>query len=62
MPDSGFPQADAESDFARERRRRGLARIVARLRAEPDDVSVMLPFEEVVAALGRRGERTSACR
>jgi hypothetical protein len=56
MPDSGFPQADAESDFVRQRRRRALARIAARLRSEPDDVSVMLPFEEVVAALGRRGE------
>jgi hypothetical protein len=56
MPDIGFPQADAESDFQRQRRRRALARIAARLRSEPDDVSVMLPFEEVVAALGRRGE------
>jgi hypothetical protein len=56
MPDSGFPQADAESDFVRQRRRRALARIAARLRSEPDDVSVMLPFEEVVAALGRLGE------
>jgi hypothetical protein len=56
MPDTGFPQADAEGDFQRLRRRRALARIAARLRSEPDDVSVMLPFEEVVAALGRRGE------
>src|SRR5918912_3998721 len=46
----------AESDFARERRRRALSVIAARLRSEPDDVSPMLPFEEVVAALGRRGE------
>ena len=60
MPDSGFPQADAESDFVRQRRRRALARIAARLRSEPDDVSVMLPFEEVVAALGRRGGRSGA--
>jgi hypothetical protein len=34
-----------------------LNRIVAKLRSEPDDVSSMLPFEEVVAALGRTGER-----
>jgi hypothetical protein len=47
---------DAKADFARERRRRALARIVARLRSEPDDVSYMLPFEEVVAALGRTSE------
>jgi hypothetical protein len=53
---TGFPQEDAKSAFARERRRRALARIAARLRHEPDDVSSMLPFEEVVTALGRRTE------
>ena len=53
---TGFPQEDAKSAFARERRRRALASIAARLRHEPDDVSVMLPFEEVVRALGRRAE------
>ncbi|HET8979752.1 MAG TPA: hypothetical protein VFN87_16445 [Solirubrobacteraceae bacterium] len=57
MPDTGSPQQDAQSDFARERRRRALSRIISRLRMEPDDVSTMLPFEEVVAALGRRSER-----
>ena len=53
---TGFPDADARSDFDRERRRRALANIAARLRSEPDDVSEMLPFEEVVGALGRGGE------
>jgi hypothetical protein len=53
---SGFPDADARSDFDRERRRRALASIASRLRFEPDDVSHMLPFEEVVGALGRVGE------
>jgi hypothetical protein len=53
---TGFPDADARSDFDRERRRRVLHSIAARLRMEPDDVSTMLPFEEVVAALGRVGE------
>lgn len=57
MKDTGLPQQDAQSDFARERRHRALSKIGSRLRLEPDDVSVMLPFEEVVAALGRRGER-----
>ena len=57
MPDTGSPRQDAQSDFARERRRRALSRIAARLRFEPDDVSATLPFEEVVAALGRRSER-----
>jgi hypothetical protein len=46
----------ARSDFTRERRRRALGRIASRLRFEPDDVSVMLPFEEVIAALGRRSQ------
>jgi hypothetical protein len=55
-PDTGYPDADAESDFERAWRRRALSRIAARLRSEPDDVSAMLPFEEVVAALGRVGE------
>jgi hypothetical protein len=56
MKDTGLPQQDAQSDFARERRRRAFSNIASRLRFEPDDVSVMLPFEEVVAALGRRSE------
>src|SRR5918998_148055 len=55
--DTGLPQTDAQFDFGRARRRRALARISARLRREPGDVNVILPFEEVVAALGRRGER-----
>ncbi len=56
MPDTGLPQQDAQSDFTRERRRRAFSRIVSRLRMEPDDISAMLPFEEVVAALGRQSE------
>jgi hypothetical protein len=55
--DTGLPQADAQFDFGRARRRRALARLAARLRREPSDVNVILPFEEVVEALGRRGER-----
>ena len=34
-----------------------MARLAARLRREPSDVNVILPFDEVVEALGRRGER-----
>jgi hypothetical protein len=56
--DTGLPQTDAQFDFGRQRRRRALARIAARMRLEPSDVDVILPFEEVVAALGRRGERS----
>src|SRR5829696_3380092 len=54
---TGMPRDDAKATFDRERRRRALCRIVAKLRSEPDDVSFMLPFEEVVAALGRTSEQ-----
>jgi hypothetical protein len=53
---SGFPESDAQSDFSRARRSRLLADIGRRLRREPDDVALMLPFEEVVEALGRIGQ------
>jgi hypothetical protein len=54
--DTGLPSADAQFDFSRARRRRALARLSARLR-RADDVNHILPFEEVVRALGRVGER-----
>jgi hypothetical protein len=34
-----------------------LARLAQRLRREPDDVNLILPFDEVVKALGRVGEQ-----
>jgi hypothetical protein len=55
--DTGFPRADVENDFLRARRRQLLARLAQRLRRAPDDVNVILPLDEVVAALGRRSER-----
>jgi hypothetical protein len=55
--DTGFPRADVENDFLRARRRQVLSRLAHRLRGEPDDVNLILPFDEVVAALGMRGER-----
>jgi len=58
MPfETGFPRADVENDFVRARRRQILARLAYRLRREPDDVNLILPFDDVVSALGRRGER-----
>lgn len=54
---TGFPRADVEDDFLRARRRQVLSRLAQRLRREPDDVNLVLPFDDVVAALGRRGER-----
>jgi hypothetical protein len=55
--DTGFTAVDAQTDFSRARRREQLARLAARLRREPSDFNVILPFDEVVGALGRRGER-----
>lgn len=55
--DTGFPDQDAPRDFSRARRSHQLAGLAARLRREPDDINIALPFDEVVAALGRRGER-----
>jgi hypothetical protein len=56
--DTGFPTQDAQTDFGRARRRQLLARLARRLRLEPGDLNLILPFEEVVEALGRRGERS----
>ncbi len=52
---TGMPREDAKIAFDRERRRRALSRLASRMRFEADDVSHMLPFEEVVAALGASG-------
>jgi hypothetical protein len=57
MVDTGFSVADAEHDFVRARRRQMLSRLSAWLRNSPDDVDLMLCFDEVVAALGYAGER-----
>src|SRR3954464_9678129 len=50
---SGFSTSDAQYDFSRARRARLLSDVARRLRREPDDVGLILPFEEVVDALGR---------
>lgn len=60
--DTGFPSADAENDFLRVRRSQVLSRLAAWLRREPDNVSVMLPFDEVVVALGRESEQQIGLR
>jgi hypothetical protein len=56
--DTGFPTNDAQNDFTRARRQRALATLAQRLRREPSDVNLILPFDEVVEALGRTGERS----
>ncbi|GAB2639000.1 ParB N-terminal domain-containing protein [Gordonia jinhuaensis] len=54
--DTGFPDADAENDFSRLRRQAELSRLGAWLRRQPADVNTVLPFDDVVSALGRTGE------
>ena len=56
MPDTGFPSTDAQFDYSRARRRQVISRLARRLRGQPGDVDLILPFDEVVEALGRAGE------
>ena len=55
LTDTGFPQADAENDFARARRREVAGRVGYWLRREP--ARRLLPLDQVVSTLGWRGER-----
>ena len=54
---TGLAGADAQDDFLRARRRLALSRLRRWLRREPGDVDHILPFDEVVGALGRVQER-----
>jgi hypothetical protein len=56
--DTGFSVADAQNDFSRARRRQVLSRLASWVRHGPDDLDVMLPFDEVVSALGRAGQHS----
>lgn len=60
--DTGFTAQDAQTDFNRARRKQALSRLARRLRREPDDINFILPFDEVVEALGRRSERRVGLR
>jgi len=53
---SGSARVDAESDFMRARRHQVLSALAARLRNDTDDIVRSMSFDEVVEALGRRGE------
>jgi hypothetical protein len=55
---TGLPSVDAQHDFLRARRRAIIARLATRLRLEPGDVEVILPYEEVIEALGFVSERS----
>ena len=54
---TGLSGLDAQHDFLRARRRAAIAKLISRLRGEPDDVGVVLPYEEVIEALGFVSER-----
>ena len=51
---TGLASADARDDFTRARRRAAWAKVIARLSGRPGDLDLLLPYDEVVAALGRR--------
>jgi hypothetical protein len=57
MLDTGFPRADAENDFMRARQQHFLATLTHRLRRQPHDSDRLLVLDQVVGALGWRGER-----
>lgn len=54
---TGLSGVDAQDDFLRARRRQLLARMGRLLVRERGDIDLILPFDEVVQALGRVGER-----
>ena len=55
----GLPHTDAQFDYSRARRRqRALAARHAACAASPATSTLILPFDEVVEALGRTGERS----
>jgi hypothetical protein len=58
MRDTGLPTSDAQFDYSRARRRHTLSTLARRLRGQPSDVELILPFDEVVEALGRVGEHS----
>ncbi|WP_336671887.1 chromosome partitioning protein ParB [Tsukamurella sp. USMM236] len=55
--DTGFPDEDARTDFERSRRRANIARLASWVRGQPGDVNEVLPYDEVVSALGFVSER-----
>ena len=59
---TGFPQADAENDFLRARRHQVLAALAHRLSHRPAGSSRLIPLDEVIGELGRRGERRLGLR
>src|SRR5204862_1202520 len=59
---TGLTAADAQDDFLRARRRQAVSRLARFLSRERGDIDVILPFDEVVGALGRVTERDLGLR
>jgi hypothetical protein len=57
MPDTGFPRADVENDFLRARRRQFLTALAHHLRRRRGDGDRLVQMDDVVGALGWRGQR-----
>jgi hypothetical protein len=62
MLDTGFPRADVENDFLRARRRQFLAALAHRLHGGRGDGNKLVPLDDVVGALGWRGQRELGLR
>jgi hypothetical protein len=56
LTDTGFPRQDAENDFLRARRREVAGRLAQWLRGKPG-CGQLLSLDQVVNALGQRGQR-----
>lgn len=57
MLDTGFPRADVENDFLRARRRQFLTTLGYHLRRACGDGNRLVQLDDVVSALGWRGQR-----
>jgi hypothetical protein len=57
MLDTGFPRADVENDFLRARRRQFLTALAHHLRLRRGDGDRLVRLDDVVGALGWRGQR-----
>jgi hypothetical protein len=57
MLDTGFPRADVENDFLRARRRQFLTALAHHLRRRSGDGDRLVQLDDVVGALGWRGQR-----
>jgi hypothetical protein len=62
MLDTGFPRADVDNDFLRARRHQVLTTLAHRLRRQPGTSDSLLQLDEIIGALGMRGERQLGLR